>query len=99
MIDQMLGRFKCTVDELKRFMRAENMISVKVMGVEIGTAMRRGDVSCDNTVYYGFVPKDGTGLPYMEDATIDFINGTIEHWRDNHTFVKIWKLLPIIRGM
>lgn len=75
------------------------MFDVKVMGIKIGRAMRRGDVSCDNTVFYGFMPVTETGLVYMEDATFDFINGTLEHWKDNHTLVNSYDLVEILEKL
>lgn len=65
---------------------------VKLCGVVLGTCRRRGDVSCNNTVFYEFEPAGGVNLPPM----VDFIAGIIEHWHDNHTIIAEYRLLDVL---
>lgn len=72
------------------------MIKVKILGIEIGTAQRKGDNAADNCVFYGFIPNASCNLPYMADMTVDFINGTVEHWQDTTKVLGTYTIVSIL---
>jgi len=56
------------------------MRDVKVLGMLIGKADRRGDNTNDRTTFVNFLPAKNIKLPGMGEIEIDYIEGMICHW-------------------
>lgn len=54
---------------------------IKILGRTIGYCSNTGDRDTYNSVFYEFKPADSVNLPPMLDLTIDFEEGTFQHWQ------------------
>ncbi len=70
------------------------MSIVKILGRTIGHCSQNGDRDVYNSVFYDFTPADGVNLPPMLDLTIDFEEGTFQHWQRTD-LVTIYRLVSL----